>query len=189
MEKIKTLFDREGHGGVIDRPAEGMEGWFDGAEVTASEKLDGTNVRLTVRKGQLMRLEKRRNPSKVQKKQRIVDPWYIDAVEGDPADKYIWDAACNTSLEGVPDGEWSGEAIGPKIQGNPLDLSVRYVVLFSLGRATEVDAPTSYDELREWLPKQKSYMVASPRPIEGVVWVRGDGAMAKIKVKDFKGVE
>jgi len=84
--------------------------------------VDGTNVRLTVRNHQLARLEKRRNPTKLQKAKGMIDPWYIDANEFGPEDKHIWEAARNTGLADVPDGEWSGEAIGPKIQGNELRL-------------------------------------------------------------------
>jgi len=33
---------------------------------------------LTVRSGQLVRVEKRRNPSKAQKAKGIIDGWYVD---------------------------------------------------------------------------------------------------------------
>ena len=139
MEMILTLFDRDwdGNRGVIDKYCELPEG-FDGDDVyrvvshcVATEKVNGTNVRLTVRNGILVRLEKRRNPTKVQKKLGIKDPWYVDADEYGPEDKHIWEAARNEDLSGVSDGEWRGEAVGPKIQGNPLNLGMHSVVLFS----------------------------------------------------------
>ena len=151
MEKIQTIFERdwEGNRAVIDRyvidPA-----LF--AEAVATEKLDGTNVRLTVRNHTLVRLEKRRNPDKRQKAQGIVEPWYVDADEFDPADKIIWEAARQTDLSEVPDGEWSGEALGPKIQGNPLKLERHTVALFSLPAVRErlrfENVPTTYEELK-----------------------------------------
>ena len=197
MEKILTLFDRdwEGNRGVIDKYCELPEG-FDGDDVcrvvshcVATEKVNGTNVRLTVRNEILVRLEKRRNPTKVQKKLGIKDPWYVDADEYGPEDKHIWEAARNTILKNSLDGSWSGEAVGPKIQGNPLNLPKHVVVLFSdsLVRAklTFQDVPTDFKGLREWLPKQESH-VDMDCGIEGIVWWYGDNPVFKIKVKDFK---
>lgn len=91
MEKIPTIFDRDWNGnrGVVNKLI--VDYPFD--EATATEKLDGTNVRLTVRNNTLVRLEKRRNPSKIQKAQGIVEPWYVEAYENEPGDKHIWEAA------------------------------------------------------------------------------------------------
>jgi hypothetical protein len=184
MEKIPTTFERDwaGNRGVIDLlvvdPAKL-------ATAVATEKLDGTNVRLTVRNHVLVRVEKRRNPDKQQKAQGITEPWYVDADETSSDDRYIWEAARNTDLTAVPDGEWSGEAIGPRIQGNPLKLEKHVVVLFSLGRAPVLErVPTTFEELKSWLPQQQSKVGSGP--IEGIVWHCGDGAMMKIKTKDFK---
>jgi len=62
MEKIRTMFDRNWHGNrkvnskliVTD---------FDFENAIATEKLDGVNVRVTVRNEIVMRVEKRRNPT------------------------------------------------------------------------------------------------------------------------------
>ncbi len=183
MKKTPTIFDRNWQGDrkVIDHCATD----FDFSDAVATEKLDGTNVRLTVRNHTLVRLEKRRNPSKIEKAKGIEEPWYVDADETDPADRWIWDAARNTDLSDVPDGEWSGEAVGKNIQGNPLNLDSNTVVLFSLGKAPVFEeAPTTYAELREWLPQQKS-KYGKDCPIEGIVWHKPNGDMAKIKIKDF----
>jgi hypothetical protein len=184
MHKTPTIFERDwdGNRGVIDRYAVDPERL---RTATATEKLDGTNVRLTVRNRTLVRLEKRRNPSKLEKAKGIEEPWYVDADEHSPDDRFIWEAARHTDLAEVPDGEWAGEALGPKIQGNPLGLSAHVVVLFSLGQAPELeDVPTTFAELRAWLPRQASRYGTGP--IEGVVWHCGDGTMMKIKAKDFK---
>ncbi len=188
MEKIPTIFERdwEGNRGVIDRyvidPSQ-----FAGA--VATEKLDGTNVRLTVRNHILVRLEKRRNPDKRQKAQGITEPWYIDADEFAPSDKAIWEATRNVDLSEVPDGEWSGEAVGPKIQGNPLNLERHTVVLFSLPAVRErlrfEQVPTTYAALKSWLSEQDSKF-GNRCKIEGIVWHCADGSMMKIKTKDFK---
>lgn len=183
MQKIKTIFDRDWNGNrkVVDKYVVDPEVF---AYATATEKLDGTNVRLTVRNHILVRIEKRRNPDKIQKAKGIEDPWYVDASEYEAGDKHIVNAARNTDLSNVPDGEWSGEAIGPNVQGNPLGLETDIVVLFSLGQAPVFEnVPTDYEGLKAWLPTAQSKYGTGI--IEGIVWHLPDGQMFKIKNKDF----
>ena len=186
MRKIKTIFDRdwEGNHRVVNKYIEGFSvNLLDGAKAT--EKLDGMNVRITVRSKQVVRVEKRRNPSNLQKAKGIEEPWYVDADEFSPEDKWIFDAVKNTDFSLIPDGEWSGEAIGKNIQGNPLNLEKNLICFFSLGQApTFEEVPTDYDGLKEWLPKQKSRF-GNDCGIEGIVWHTKDGDMFKIKAKDF----
>lgn len=181
MNKIPTIFERDWNGDkcvinmlVVDFP-------FD--EAKATEKLDGTNVRVTIRNKTLVRLEKRRNPSKLQKAQGIEEPWYVDADENDPGDKYLWEAARNRSYG--QDGEWSGEVVGKNIQGNTLNLNNNVLCLFSLGEAPVLsNVPTDYEELKKYLSETQSSFGTGL--IEGIVWHHPDGRMAKIKGKDFK---
>ncbi len=91
-------------------------------EGRATEKVDGTNIRVTVRTGRVVRVEKRRNPSKIQRQQGIVDGWYVDTDENAKEDKWIYEVVRETEITGWPDGEHSVEALGPNIQGNPLGL-------------------------------------------------------------------
>lgn len=186
MRKIQTIFERDWNGnrGVINElsvqfPLEGL---------VATEKVDGTNVRLTIRNGTLIRLEKRRNPDKIQKQKGITEPWYVDADEFDPQDKFIFSAAQNTDLTDIEDGEYSGEAYGEKIQGNPLQLIGRTVFLFSVPSRRQKsiipNPPTTFDKLKEWLPNQSSQMGTGK--IEGIVWWDNGEPVAKIKAKDFK---
>lgn len=193
MQKILTIFDRDwdGNRGVIDKPAQELEFFdFDLLKTgVATEKVDGTNVRVTVRNHTCVRLEKRRNPSKIQKQKGIIDPWYVDADEFDPQDKYLYEAVKGTDFQYIWEGEWSAEAIGPKIQGNPLALKNHTLIVFSLLVHREIiefnDVPITFAELRAWLPKQMSCLNPE-RPIEGIVWHMPDGKMFKIKTKDFK---
>ena len=185
MKKIKTIFDRDWDGDktVVDKFIEGIT-----PEIlltaTATEKLDGMNVRVTIRNGTCVRLEKRRNPDKIQKHKGITEPWYVDtsmSVE----DKWLNDALANTDLSKLPDGEWSGEALGKNIQGNPLNLENNRIVFFSLGQAPVFEnVPTNWDELKSWLPVQKS-KYGDDCGIEGIVWHGNNGEMFKIKTKDF----
>jgi hypothetical protein len=186
MRKIKTIFDRNWETNrkvnaqlVVD---------FDFENATATEKLDGMNIRLTIRNHTVVRVEKRRNPSKVQKQQGISEPWYVDTDEFGTADKWIFDAVNNTDFSQVPDGEWSAEALGKNIQGNPLNLSNNQVFIFSLPKWREkialANVPTTFEALKAWLPQQKSKL-GNNTGIEGIVWHHPSGEMVKIKVKDF----
>nr|AKH47025.1 hypothetical protein [uncultured marine virus] len=186
MKKIKTIFERDwdGNRGVIDCYVESLQDKL--KKATATEKIDGMNVRVTVRNKTFVRIEKRRNPNKTQKQKGITEPWYVDANESDPDDKYIFDGIKSTNLDSIPDGEFNGELVGPKVQGNPLKLKNHRIVFFTLGQCPVFeDAPTDFDGLREWLPKQKS-KYGNDCGIEGIVWHCQDGEMFKIKCKDFK---
>lgn len=67
------------------------------------------------------------------------------------------------------------ELCGPKINANPEGFSRH--VLIGHAEAEELDTPRDRDGLREWL-------LARPH-MEGIVWHRPDGRMAKLKRKDF----
>lgn len=199
MEKIRTLFDREGWR-VMPRFAEGVAVY---ADLYATEKVDGTNVRVTVRNGEYVRLEARRNPDKAQKKSGIIEPWYRDAVPltATQADRYLWEAVENTDFSKIQDGEWSGEAVGPKVQGNPLGFDEHTVILFSddgvRGTLARRDVPVleeaapekTFLEVEAFLRTADS-IVRPGHPPEGLVWWTwdpevGDFPVAKIKRKDF----
>lgn len=188
MEKIPTIFDRNWEGNRKINSTLIVED-FDFKNALATEKLDGMNVRITVRNHSLVRLEKRRNPNKLQKEFGIKDPWYVDAVGGSKSDAYLFTAAENTDLSKVPDGEWSAEALGEKIQGNPLNLEGHTLFIFSLPEMLEQvsfkNVPHTFEELKTWLPQQKS-IFGNDCGIEGIVWHHlPTGKMCKIKLKDF----
>jgi len=187
MHKIPTIFDRdfEGNRGVIDKVVKEIPL----EDVYATEKLDGTNVRITVRNHTVVRVEKRRNPDKIQKQKGITEPWYVDASEFDTQDKWIYNGIKNTDFSEIGGGEYSGELIGKNIQGNPLNLEDNRIVFFQYGITPEVkvfeDCPTGFNELKEWLPKQKS-KYGNDCGIEGIVWWFAGVPIGKIKIKDFK---
>jgi len=192
MEKIPTIFERNWDTGKLtEKTIVGIP-----SEAIATEKLDGTNVRVTIRSCECVRLEKRKNPSKNQKARGIKDPWYIDAIPNDPADQYIWDALNNSilkeELKEVPDGAWSAEAIGPKIQTNPLELEERRIVIFEQSLdLLRIDVPDfghnkgiPYNKIKGLLPTLKSYL-NSDKGIEGIVWWYMGEPIGKIKIKEF----
>lgn len=188
MEKIPTIFDRNWETNrKVNETLVVTDFHF--ADAVATEKLDGMNVRITVRNHFVVRVEKRRNPSKEEKAKGIKDPWYIDANPNDASDQYIFDAVQNTDFTQIPDGEWSAEALGEKIQGNPLNLKGHTLFFFSLpdwrAKVTFTDVPTDFQGLKAWLPLQKTKF-GNDTGIEGIVWHNTKtGEMCKIKVKDF----
>ena len=183
MEKIPTLFDRGDDFRVVERVRAGCEWVFDG-QGAATEKLDGTNIRLTVRAGAVVRVEKRRNPSKAHKARGIVDGWYVDADEHAADDKWIFEAARNTDTSAWPDGEHSCEALGPRIQGNGLDLQAHTCVPFNLEIPVYEIADRSFNGLKASLAELESRF-APGHLAEGIVFHHPDGRRAKIKRRDF----
>ena len=183
MQKIPTIFERDARFKVTDKIRPGCE-WVFAGEGTATEKLDGMNVRLTIRAGQCVRLEKRRNPNKAQKAQGIIDGWYIDADESAAEDKWLFEAMRNTDVSNWPDGEHSAEALGPKIQGNTLSLESYLCVPFNIEVPTYDDLELTFDGLKTALAELESRY--SPTNLaEGIVFHHPDGRRAKIKRKDF----
>ncbi len=181
MRKIPTVFVRDGRK-VIDEVTPGCE-WVLAGEGVATEKLDGTNVRLTVRCGQVVRVEARRNPSPAKKGVGIFDPWYRDA-DG-PTDKWITMAVECTDTREWPDGEHCCEAMGPKIQGNPLGLETPVCWPFDLRPPPMLDVPRAFVGMGTCVLKLDSTH-APGRLAEGIVFHHPDGRRAKIKRRDFE---
>ncbi len=184
MHKIPTLLERNpGTFKVVDKVKEDCL-WVVAGQGIATEKLDGTNVRLTVRLATVVRIEKRRNPDKGQKKLGILDGWYTDVDPRDSSNRWIVEAVNRTSYLEWSDGEHCCEALGPKIQGNPLGLEEHVCIPFNLAPPVVLDAPRHFEGLRTFLETMDS--VFSPGHLaEGIVFHHMDGRRAKIKRKDF----
>ncbi|MDE1821182.1 MAG: hypothetical protein KGJ23_07895 [Euryarchaeota archaeon] len=182
MNKIPTIFDRGEHFEVTPKVREGTEWVFQG-EGVATEKLDGTNIRLTVSAGKVTSVEKRRNPTREEKAEGI-EPGYVPAKREDPNDVHIFRAVDGTDTGDWPDGAWPCEAVGPKIQGNPLGLSKPVCYPFTLRPVVIPDVPRTFDGLREFLGNFDS-RYSPGHPAEGLVFHHPDGRMAKLKKKDF----
>lgn len=185
MEKIPTIFDRGDGFKVIAKPRAGCE-WVFAGEGRATEKLDGMNIRITVRSGMVVRIEKRRNPTKAQKAQGVIDGWYVDTDEYGAEDKWIREAVASTDVAGWPDGEHSAEALGPHIQGNTLGLTKHLAVPFNLEVPAYDTVPRTFEGLRAFLAEVDSKYSPGHRA-EGIVFHHPDGRRAKIKRKDFAG--
>jgi hypothetical protein len=180
MNKIPTLFVRDPSNMalVLDQVTPGCE-WVLAGEGVATRKWDGTNVRVTVSDGQFWGLQKRRNPSRAEKA-ASAEPGYVVASRDDPQDKHIYAAVDATNFAQWPDGAWSCEALGPKIQGGA-DGRAPCLIPFSLpGFAAR-------EELTDWHERTHQGLSGwlATVPFEGIVWHHPDGRMAKIKRRDF----
>ncbi|MFT5680074.1 MAG: hypothetical protein ACI8RZ_000979 [Myxococcota bacterium] len=183
MQKIPTLFQRDSRFKVTPEVRPGCE-WVLAGEGESTEKLDGTNIRVTIRSGHVVRVEKRRNPNKAQKAQGIIDGWYVDASDPEAADKWIHESVAGTDMTDWTDGEHSCEAMGPKIQGNPLSLDRHLCVPFDFAAPIYSEIPRSFAGLSESLVALESQF--SPGALaEGIVFHHPDGRRAKIKRRDF----
>jgi len=177
MNKIDTLFDRGDDFKATSHVRLGCE-WVLAGEGVATEKLDGMNVLIIDDPEDGLWPCKRHGPNK-EEKAAGVEATNIPCVEGDPSDKWHWDAFHSTP--NLRPGYH--EAVGPKIQGNPLGLLAHVLV-----RIDEVpvyaDVPRTYEGLRDYLATLGS--LYSPGHLaEGIVFRHPDGWMAKIKRKDF----
>lgn len=197
MLKIPTLFDRIGDI-VVDRRSDRVDP-IRLATAVATEKVDGTNIRLTLRNTVVVRVEKRRNPTRQQKEMAILHPWYVDAVEADPNDKWIFKAVYGLDSQdrNLPDGEYEVEAYGESIQGNPLGVVGQHLYWFSVQArcaAWSGIAPT-YHALKGWASSARTIVPSAPAPAswamdvrpEGLVWHDAETwrPIAKIKRRDF----
>jgi hypothetical protein len=182
MNKIETIYDRGTDFRVTPQIRAGTE-WVFRGEGVATEKLDGTNVRLSVFDGKVRMVEKRCNPTR-EERASGAEPGYVEAHREAPEDKHIFKAADGTNVSSWPDGAWSCEAVGPKIQGNPLGLPTPTCYPFSLYPIVLTDVPRYYEGLRAMFQNFQSRY--SPGHVaEGIVFHHPDGRMAKIKVRDF----
>lgn len=97
---------------VINRIVPGYEWVFEDSETIAVEKLNGTNVKILTKGGRLLAVQNRLN---------VIDPLQI--IKGKT---FIMEGIFRAiGKEYVkPDGEQTGEVIGPKVQGNPYKLDL-----------------------------------------------------------------
>jgi hypothetical protein len=88
-------------------------------------------------------------------------------------------AAVSEAMEENGPGPWpvgTYELLGPKVNGNPEGFETHFLLLHVA--AETLDSPRDFDGLAAWL---------HAHPYEGIVWHDGpEGAMAKIKRRDFK---
>lgn len=174
MNKIPTLFLRNPENmRIMTRNINPDAAWvFEGHGVPTVRK-DGTNVRITIKDGQCVLVEKRRNSTKEQS--------YISTSRDERDDIHIFAAVDATNFYDWPDGQWPCEALGPKIQGG-IESSVPVLYQFILHPLVIAEPiELTFDGIRDYL---------ATHPIKGIVWRDQRGCidnpvMAKIKRRDF----
>lgn len=165
---------------VIPEIAEGYEWVFNDPSVRAVEKLDGTNVSIVVENGLVRRIFNRTTE--------------LNVFGGHPAITALINSAERGYLP-KNDGQFFGEAIGGKIQANPLNLTSP--LWFPFHRAFDKLSykswgkyPKTFDSISEWfkdgLVSLAWEMYGNKKPedkvfAEGVIFTHPDGRMAKLR--------
>ncbi len=176
MEKIPTVFQRDpSNMRFVTRDVTPGCEWVFAGEGIPTIKVDGTNVRITVKGGKVILAEKRRNPTREEKAQGA-EPGYVEVDPVDPQNKHIMAAIEANPKRDVPDGVYPCEAVGPKIQGGiESDKPGLYAFTYKPEFLPDIQ-PRTFDSIKAFL---------EARNIEGIVWHHQDGRMAKIKRRDF----
>lgn len=193
--KVPSLYETDKSGRAFPVLAKGT--LFPSAEWIAHELIVGVDVRLTLRAGTCVRLETQQKPIRDQRKAGIVEPWYRDAVDDSTkADYWLFRALEDSDVSGLPDGEWEGVAIGPKIMGNPYDIFRHKIYVSSLAPWSKrlgnnapltprlPSCPVEFDELVQWFDG-KSSTINPTVQLQGVVWWYYDEPVAQALAKEF----
>lgn len=178
MIKIPTMFVRdESKRGrpVLDQVKPECQWVLDG-EGVATEKRDGTNVK--IENGQLF---KRQKP-----KERDYDmASYVPCDRANPSDKWAWEGFDALGHAGggmhsdVPPEDGIYELVGPEIQCNPDGFEEHTLIRV----VPPVDTLTAKGPMGRTFDGLLVYLTV--HPIEGLVFHHPDGRMAKIKRRDF----
>ena len=188
MIKIECPFVRkEIDGAYIVTPdiEPGYEWMFEDPTVLAIEKLHGTNVSVIIEDGTIKSVWNRteRLPFFNKGKRHV-----IDGIQESYSRGYL----------DLPDGQWFGELIGPKVNGNPYQLDKHIWIPFStyarehLAYKSWGKYPKDFNTISEWFKElQPLYWwkvhgqneVNGKKPFaEGIVFTHPDGRMAKLRV-------
>jgi hypothetical protein len=198
MPKLESVFVREiinGNYVVTPKVTEGCEWIFEGDEkdVLCTEKLDGTDVSIIIENGKITRIFNRTNEI----------PFF------NKGSKHITEAVLNSFERGYcdfTDGQYFGEVIGEKVNGNPLKIEGHLWIPFNsyvrenLSYKSFHKYPKTFDNLKKWLlsPIEEGGIFSlylkkrgiNGKP-EGIVFHNlKTGQMAKLRLdmfSDFKG--
>ncbi len=189
MPKLQSPFVRkEIDGQYVCTPeiTEGYEWVFEDESVMAIEKLHGTNVSVVIEEGQVMSIWNRtaRIPFINKGKAHISMGILVSKQRG--------------YLE-LPDGQWFGEVIGPKVNGNPHKIAEHRWIPFSTYAQKHLrykswgKYPKDFETISEWFKeliplygwKNHGKEACDKDPklafVEGIVFTHPDGRMAKLR--------
>lgn len=155
---------------VVNRVNPGYEWVFEDSETFAVEKLDGTNIKIKTEGGRLIALQNRKN---------VIDPLQIMSGK-----THIIEGVFRSIGKGYirPDGEQSGECIGPKLQGNPYKIDNHEFYPFEkaisdLRYKSFHEHERTFDNwsswFKDWLHSRYYQKIASKKGIENNVFAEG----------------
>jgi len=191
MPKLKSPFIRKDIGGdyIVTPEIDPDYQWvFDEPGVKAIEKLDGTNVSVLVENGEVIQIYNRENR---------VGFW-----SGSPIVTCLLNSAKKRWLN-FKDGQYFGEAVGEKIQSNPLGLKKRLWMPFELAEkklmyTSFYQHDRTFENWSSWFKDYLFSLMAKKYGLdqdkqafaEGVVFYHPDGIrMAKLRRDMFEWYE
>ncbi len=150
--KLESPFVRkmvDGIYAVTDEVAAGYEWCLGNEDIEVSEKLDGTDVSIIIENGEITEIWNRLNPVK-----------FFDRTK-----KFIVESLLNSVEKGYLDGfirkegQYFGEVIGPKVNGNPYELDEHLWIPFGhyvrehLVYKSWYKYSHDFSSIRDWLLK------------------------------------
>jgi len=158
---------------------------FEDENVMAIEKLNGTNVSIVIEEGNITSIWNRTNRIPFFNKGKS---WIVQGILESYDKGY-----CNFT-----DGQYFGELIGPKVQGNPYKLDKHLWIPFTsygqnhLKYKSWGQYPKDFDTISTWFKEDLFSLFArrhSPThekvSPEGIVFTHPDGRMAKLRCDMF----
>lgn len=165
---------------------EGYEWVFEDEQVKAVEKLHGTNVSIVIRDGEIKTMWNRTAAIPFfNKGKAFITEGLLESFQRGHMDK-------------LGDGQWFGELIGPKVNGNPYGLEKHLWIPFKtyalkhLSYTSWGKYPKTYEAISEWfktlmpLFSLRTHGKDYETPyVEGIVFTHPDGRMAKLRKDMF----
>jgi len=186
MPKLYSPFIRKEINGkyVVTDEIDPEYAWvFEDKTVRAVEKLHGTDVSIVIKNGYPDSIWNRtaRIPF-FNKGKRFIIEGILESYER---------GYCN-----LEDGQWFGELIGPKVNGNPYNLDKNIWIPFStycwdrLHYKSWGKYPKTFESISEWFKTLMPLFYMSQHNgelgfVEGVVFTHPDGRMAKLRIDMF----
>ncbi len=186
MPKLEAPFIREendnGDYVVIDEINEGYEWVFERDRVMAIEKLHGTNVSVIVDQGNVTAVFNRKNRiPPYQSSKRWITTGILNSIDRD----YL----------NLKDGQWYGELVGPKVNGNPYDLDEHLWIPFQrygwkhLEYKSWGNYPKDFETISRWLKEDLIPLFYSKIHGVGFDEARENGFVEGIVFTDPKTLE
>lgn len=168
---------------VTNEITEGYEWVFDDETTVAIEKLHGANVSIVINEGTVTQVYNRTERIPFITKGKS---WIIKGILNSKERGY---------LEFLGDGQFFGELIGPKVNGNPYKIDQHLFIPFSgfcqkhLKYKCWGKYPKTFESISEWF-KELMPLYASMNDdrkgfVEGIVFTHPDGRMAKLRCDMF----